>query len=207
MQIIPSLEVRLQSSGKQWLDSVRKLHNRLVRKSLLQHGQRPQPQAVFRKRTKTRRSLSYPNQLKTLGMRRIGEPLHCSATLARLGQKHQFVHLCQQLEKEQAHANLACSLEEMQQPSWKTCRRDSSTRTTKQAAAAVSLQGFVRPGESIRHHSEGWTVGSGLRCREVERTVSGAGGRSRRHVLHHSKQSRKACCQSPHHDGSMTGKR
>ena len=73
---------------------------------LLQHGQRPQPQAVFRRKTKTRRSLSYPNQDKTLGIRRTGQPLQ-----ARLGQKHQFVHLCQQLERLQANANLARSLE------------------------------------------------------------------------------------------------
>ena len=65
---------------------------------------------------------------------------------------------------------------EMQQPSLKTCSRDSPTRTTKQAAAALSLQFFF-----VRHHPEGSTVGSGLRCREVERTVRGTGSRSRRH--------------------------
>ena len=42
---------------------------------------------------------------------------------------------------------------------------------------------FVRPGESIRRHPEGSTVGRCLTCREAERTVSGAGGRSRRHSL------------------------
>ena len=71
-----------------------------------------------RRRTKTERSLSYPNQETTLGMRRVGEPLHCSATLARLGQKHQFVHFCQQLERLQAHANLARSLEEAREMQW-----------------------------------------------------------------------------------------
>ena len=95
-----------------------------------------------RRMTKTRRSLSYPNQEKTLGMRRIGEPLRGLATLARLGQKHQFVHLCQQLERLQDHANLARSLEEAREMQW-PCSRDSPTRTTKQASAAVSLQGFL----------------------------------------------------------------
>ena len=44
-------------------------------------------------------------------MRKIGEPSRCSA-LPRLGQKHRFVHLCQQLQRWQAQANLARSLEE-----------------------------------------------------------------------------------------------
>ena len=158
-----------------------------------------------RRRTKTERSLSYPNQETTLGMRRVGEPLHCSATLARLGQKHQFVHLCQQLERLQAHANLARSLEEAREMQWpsKIHQLEPSSKPPQLSPCRV----FVRPGESIRHHPEGSTVGSGLRCREVERTVSGAGARSRRHVLHHSKQPRKACHRSPRHDGSTTGKR
>ena len=58
----------------------------------LQHGQRLRPQAVFRKKIKMLRLHSFPNQAKTREMRKIGEPLRCSATLVRLGQKHQFVH-------------------------------------------------------------------------------------------------------------------
>ena len=66
---------------------------------------------------------------------------------------------------------------------------------------------FVRLGERIRHHPEGSIAGGGLGCREAERTVSGAGGRSRRHVLHRSKEPRKACHQSRRRDGSTAGKR
>ena len=50
-------------------------------------------------------------------------------------------------------------------------------------------------------------MGSGLRCRKVERIVSGAEGKSHRHVLHHSKQPREACYQSPRHVVSTTGMR
>ena len=50
LQIKISLEERLQSSGKQWLDSVRRLHYRHVHRPLLQHGQGLRPQAVFRKK-------------------------------------------------------------------------------------------------------------------------------------------------------------
>ena len=101
----PSLEERLQSSGMQWLDSVCRPHCRHLRRSLLQHGQRPQPQAVFRRRTMRRRLLSCRNQEKSLGMRRIGEPSRCSPTLATLGHKHQFILLCQQLEGSQVMPN------------------------------------------------------------------------------------------------------
>ena len=50
-------------------------------------------------------------------------------------------------------------------------------------------------------------MGSGLRRRKVEKAVSDTAGRPRKHVLHRSKQLRKACYQSPRHDGSTTGKR
>ena len=63
---------------------MRRLHFRHVRKSLLQDGQRPQPQAVLRRRTKTWRSLSYPNQEKTLGTRRIGEKAWAKASVCPL---------------------------------------------------------------------------------------------------------------------------
>ena len=99
LQIKTSLEERLQSSGKQWLDSVRRHHCRHVHRPLLQHGQRLRPQAVFRKKIKMLRLHSYPNQAKTSVMRKIGEPSRCPATLARLGQKRWFVHLCQQFSK------------------------------------------------------------------------------------------------------------
>ena len=92
---------RLESSGKQWLDSVRRLHYRHVHRPLQQHGQRPRPQAA--------------NQEKILRMRKIRGPLRCSVTSARLGQKHQFVHWCQQLQRLQAQANLARFLEEAQE--------------------------------------------------------------------------------------------
>ena len=82
LQTKTSLEERLQSSGRQWLDSVHRLHYRHVRRSLPQHGQRLQPLAVFRRRTKMLRLHSYPNQAKTLGMQKIGELSRCSATVA-----------------------------------------------------------------------------------------------------------------------------
>ena len=73
-----------------------------VHRPLLQHGQGLRPQVVFRKKIKILRLQSYPNQARTLGMRKFGEPSRCSATSARLWQKHQFVHLCQQLQRLQA---------------------------------------------------------------------------------------------------------
>ena len=85
---VTSLQERWQSSGTQWLDSVRRHHYRHVHRPLLQHGQRLRPQAVFRKKINMLRLHSYPNQANTLVVRKIGEPSRCSATLARLGQKH-----------------------------------------------------------------------------------------------------------------------
>ena len=41
--------------------------------------------AAFHKKTKMRRLLSYPNQERQWRCKKIGEPLHCSAMLARLG--------------------------------------------------------------------------------------------------------------------------
>ena len=49
VEVLPiktSLEERLQSSGKQWLDSVRRLHYRHVHRPLQQHGQRLRPHGV-----------------------------------------------------------------------------------------------------------------------------------------------------------------
>ena len=142
-------------------------------------------------------------------MRRIGEPSRCSATLARLGQKHQFVHLCQQLQ--------SCR----PMPVWLTPWQEHAGRSGhpgKRVRKIPQLEPpskppqlsprrvLVRLGESIWHHSEGSLVDSGLRSRKVERAVSGPGGRPRRHVLHHSQQPRKTCCQSPCYVGSTTGK-
>ena len=60
---------RLEAVGYEWElrrgGGVRRAHYRHVRRPLLQHGQRLQPQAVFRKKTKMRRLLSYPNQENT----------------------------------------------------------------------------------------------------------------------------------------------
>ena len=68
------VERLVRAFGVEVLDSVRKLHYRHARKPLLQHGQRLRPQAAFRKKIKMLRLHSYPNQAKTLEMRKIGEP-------------------------------------------------------------------------------------------------------------------------------------
>ena len=65
LQIKTSLEERLQNCGKQWLDSVRGLYYRHVRRSLLQRVRGLRPQAVFRRKRKTRRPPPHPNQEKT----------------------------------------------------------------------------------------------------------------------------------------------
>ena len=71
LQMKTSLEERLQSSGKQWLDSLRRLHYRHVRRPSLQPGERLRPQAVFRKKIKMPSLHSHANQAKALEMRKL----------------------------------------------------------------------------------------------------------------------------------------
>ena len=186
-------------------------HYRHVRRSLLQRGQTPQPQAVFRRRRKTRRPLSHPNQEKTSGMRRIGEPSRCSATLARLGQKISlstcgsswkgYTSPCQFGSLPGRSTRDAIAIPENVFERLTNSNHQASRRSCLLAGFLFDLE------KAFWHHPEGSTVGSGLRCREVERAVSGALGWPRRHVHHHSKQPRKTCHQSPRHNGSTTRKR
>ena len=70
-------------------------------KNDLCHGQAPHSSADASPRVTVRQ--------KTWEMPKIGEPLRCSVTLARLGPKHPFIHLCRQQQRLQARVNSAHS--------------------------------------------------------------------------------------------------
>ena len=72
--------------------------------------------------------------------KKIGEPLRCSVTLARLGPRHPFVHLCRQ-QRLQARVNSAHSFADAA-AILENVSRDSLAQAIRHVAAVVFSQAF-----------------------------------------------------------------
>ena len=213
LQVKTSLEECLQSNEKQWLDSVSRLHYRRVRKSLLQHGQRPAATGLVPQEDKDAEiASSCPNQEKDIGDAKNWRTIALLSHIGKAWAKASVRTLVPAVGK----ATGPCKFGSL--PGRST--RDATAILRKRVREIHQIEPPRKPPQLSPSHrflfdlekafdtiprGRLWAAVSD--AAEAERTVSGAEGRLRRHVLHHSEQPRNACHQSPRHDGSTTGKR